>query len=229
MTQATGTRMGDKSPSTRAWAYGGMIFAATMLVVIGVYQLFLGIAAIARNEFFVVGPNYYYTVSTTTWGWIHLGIGIVAILVGLFLYTGMMWARVAGVIMAALSAIANFFFAPYYPLWSILIIALDIFVIWAIATVGSRREVAAMKAEYMGTTSMRSGAGGDADVNEGDRWPAANRPSERTGAAETRRASSSDLKQTPERHEAGVSDTGSAANRPTSMSGNQPTSGAPRD
>ncbi len=226
MAQATSTRMSDKSPAKRAWAYGGMIFAATMLVVIGVYQLFLGIAAISRQAFFVVAPNYYYEFSTRTWGWIHFGLGIVAILVGLTLFTGMTWARVAGIIMAGLSAIANFFFLPYYPLWSLLIIALDIFVIWALATVGNRREVAEMKEQYLesGEVGAVGTSGGTrADMNEGERWPATNKPGERGQMAEPPKAPA----------EGGMSTTGSTAGdggttRPSAFTGNPPSSGNPR-
>jgi hypothetical protein len=95
----------------------------------------LGIAAIARGSFFVKAPNYLYNVNITTWGWIHLGIGVLMALTGFFLFSGATWARAVGIALAVLSAIANFFFLPYYPIWSIVIIALDVFVIWALATV----------------------------------------------------------------------------------------------
>jgi hypothetical protein len=96
-----------------------VVLAATLLLLIGIFQIFQGIAAIARDQFYVVGVNYYYRVDTTTWGWIHLGIGIVAVLAGFFLFTGTMWARVVGIALASISAIANFFWAPYYPLWAL--------------------------------------------------------------------------------------------------------------
>jgi hypothetical protein len=150
--------------TARAWARGGTIFAATVLLLVGVYQILLGIAAIAKNNFFVVGPNYAYTVNTTAWGWIHLGIGVVAVLAGFFLFTGTMWARIAGIAMASISAIANFFFLPYYPLWSLLIIAIDVFAIWAIANMNRPDLATISESEY-------AMARGDY-TQTGERWPA---------------------------------------------------------
>jgi hypothetical protein len=124
----------------QAWAAGGMVFAALMLVMLGIWQVFQGIAAIAKDDIFVRGPNYTYEFSLTTWGWIHLIIGAVAVIAGFGLFTGAGWARALGIAFAALSAIAQFFFLPYYPLWALTIIALDIFVIWALATARSLRD-----------------------------------------------------------------------------------------
>jgi hypothetical protein len=110
-----------------SWAIGGMIFAATVMVIVGVYQIFLGIAVLARNNWFVITDTargtYAYNVNITAWGWIHIGIGAVALLAGLALYTANVWARAVAVILAGISAIANFFFIPYYPVWSLLLIA----------------------------------------------------------------------------------------------------------
>lgn len=180
MTQATTTRRPPETGGRRAWAYGGMIFAATMLIIVGVFQLFQGIALVARNGFYVVGANYLYTFNTNGWGWVHIGVGAAAIIVGAFLYTGLLWARVLGVIMAGLSAIANFFFSPYYPLWAILIIALDVFVIWALVSVGSRREIEQTKEEFFGYA-------GEAPQSS-EKWRMTNEPSERARTVDTGRA-----------------------------------------
>jgi hypothetical protein len=121
--------------AARAWSRGGLVFAATMLLMVGVFQIFQGIAAIIQDQFFIMTPNYAYTIDTTAWGWIHLGLGVLMGAAGFFLFTGKMWARVLGIAIAGLSAIANFTFLPYYPPWALVIIALDVFVIWALATV----------------------------------------------------------------------------------------------
>ncbi|WP_053202614.1 DUF7144 family membrane protein [Jiangella muralis] len=118
------------------WATGGVIFAATMMVLIGVFQALEGLAAIIDDNFFVVLPNYTFDLDTTAWGWVHLILGIVIALAGFFLFTGSAVAGGVAIGLAGLSAIANFFFIPYYPFWSLLIIAIDIFVIWAIARSG---------------------------------------------------------------------------------------------
>ena len=98
------------------------------------------IAAIFEDQFFVVGPNYVYDVDATAWGWIHLILGVVVFFAGAGALTGQTWARVVGITLACLSAVANFFFIPYYPIWSLVIIALDILVIWALAVYGRRAE-----------------------------------------------------------------------------------------
>ena len=68
----------------------------------------------------------------TTWGWIHVIVGVVAVLAGIGLFTGAVWARAVAVLVAAISILVNFAWLPYYPVWSILIIAFDVFVIWAL-------------------------------------------------------------------------------------------------
>jgi predicted membrane metal-binding protein len=118
------------------WVTGGYAFAIVMLIIIGVFQAIAGLVAIIDDDFYVVGQNYTFNFDTTGWGWIHLLLGLLLILVGYFLYTGAVWAVVAAIVLAGLSAIANFFFIPYYPFWSILVIALDIWVIWALTRPG---------------------------------------------------------------------------------------------
>ncbi len=119
-----------------SWATGGYAFAIVMLMIIGVFQAIAGLVAIIDDDFYVIGQNYTFNFDTTGWGWIHLLLGLLLILVGYFLYTGAAWAVVAGIVLAGLSAIANFFFIPYYPFWSIIVIALDVWVIWALTRPG---------------------------------------------------------------------------------------------
>ena len=129
-----GAVMATTTSTKQAWARGGLVMAASLLILIGIYQFFMGLAAVVRDNFFVVGANYYYEVDTTAWGWIHMGIGVVALLAGFYLFTGATLARWIGIAIVVVSAVANFFWLPYYPLWALLIIAVDIFAIWAIAT-----------------------------------------------------------------------------------------------
>jgi len=124
----------------QAWAQGGLVFAAAILLMLGIWQVFMGIAAIAKGEFFVVAPNYIYEFDIGGWGWIHLILGAIMLITGFFLFTGAGWARAVGIVLAVLSAISNFFFLPYYPFWSIVVIALDVFVIWALASAGDVRK-----------------------------------------------------------------------------------------
>ena len=118
------------------WAIGGLTFAATMLVLIGIFQVIAGLVAIFDDDFYVLTQNYTFDLDTTGWGWIHLIIGIAVILVGYFLYAGATWAGVTALVLAVLSAVSNFFFIPYYPFWSIVVIALAVWVIWALTRPG---------------------------------------------------------------------------------------------
>jgi len=118
------------------WAFGGLLFAASMMVLIGVFQIIGGLVAIIDDEWFVVTPNYTYDLDVTGWGWIHLIIGVVVLLGGVALFQRKFWAGVLAITLALLSAIANFFFLPFYPFWAIVVIALDVFVIWSITRPG---------------------------------------------------------------------------------------------
>lgn len=119
------------------WAFGLAAFAGAVMLMVGIFQAFSGLAAIFENEFFVVGANYAYEIDVTAWGWIHLIIGVVVAFAGIAVYSGATWARSVGIVLAILSAIANFLYIPYYPVWAVLIIALNIAVIWALAVYGT--------------------------------------------------------------------------------------------
>ncbi|MCM6775514.1 hypothetical protein NDR87_15440 [Nocardia sp. CDC159] len=121
-------------PVRQGIAAGTSTAAAVLLIVVGVLSILQGISAVAADDLFVVGYDYVYRFDTTTWGWIHIVVGIVAIIAAVGLLTGTTWGRVAAIVLAALSIVGNFLWIPYYPAWSILIIALDVVVIWAIAT-----------------------------------------------------------------------------------------------
>src|SRR6476646_3291003 len=128
------TPQAETHPTRQAWASGTSVVAAILLLVVGLVSLLQGISAVAEDEVFVVGIEYVYKFDLTTWGWIHIVIGVLVIVAGLGLFTGAAWARIAAVVVASLSIVANFLWIPYYPLWAILIIALDIVVIWAVTT-----------------------------------------------------------------------------------------------
>ncbi|MCE7884226.1 MAG: hypothetical protein DYH08_10255 [Actinobacteria bacterium ATB1] len=128
--------MADTTREPSGWAIGWSAFAAVILMLIGVFQFFAGLVAIVDDKFYVVTKEYIFQFDATTWGWIHLIIGIIVFFAGIFIFTGAVWARLVGVIIAALSAIAAFFWLPWYPIWAIIVIAIDIFVIWALTVHG---------------------------------------------------------------------------------------------
>ena len=113
---------------------GWTVFAAVMLMISGIGNVLEGIAQIVRGSYFVTLPNYAYNLSVHSWGWIHLIAGIVVFLAGAALLADKTWARVVGVAFASLSLFMNLVYLPFFPVWSIIVIALDAFVIWALLT-----------------------------------------------------------------------------------------------
>jgi hypothetical protein len=124
----------DRRPVKQGLA-GGTTFAAAILLFTGsLLAVLQGISAIADDDIFVVAPNYTYEFDITAWGWIHLIAGIIGLAIAVGLITGALWARAGAVTIAAISIVINFLWLPHYPLWSILVIALDLIVIWAVTT-----------------------------------------------------------------------------------------------
>ncbi len=95
-----------------------------------------GLVGILEDEFYAVTPNYVFQFDATTWGWVHLIGGVIVLLAGFGVFSGAVWARTVGVIVATMSAIVSFAWIPWYPFWSIAIIAIDIAVIWALTAHG---------------------------------------------------------------------------------------------
>ena len=134
---------------TSGMAVGFILFAAIMMLMVGVFQALQGLIGIFENEFYVQTRNYLFQFDATTWGWIHLVLGLLVAFAGWGLLSGRTWARVVGITLAVLSATANFLFIPYYPIWSTVIIAVDIFVIWALTAHGREyRELKDAEDEY---------------------------------------------------------------------------------
>jgi hypothetical protein len=128
------TRQAERRVS--GWALGGIAFAASLLTLAGIFQLLAGFVAIFNDDFYVVAPNYTYDLDVGAWGWIHLGIGAAMLATGLGLFSRNKWAAMAALMLAMLSAVSNFFFIPYYPIWALVVIALNVWVIWALTRPG---------------------------------------------------------------------------------------------
>ncbi len=125
--------------TTTGWA-GWAAFAGFMLIMIGMFHAIAGLIEIIDDDFVAVGANYIFKFNAQTWGWIHLLGGIVVLFAGFGVFTGKVWARTVGVIVALISAGANFAWLPYYPFWSMIMIVVDVLVIWALTAHG--RELA---------------------------------------------------------------------------------------
>ena len=120
------------SPAAAGW----IMFAGVIMIIAGIFQAFSGLVAIVDDEFFVVTREYVVQFDATTWGWIHLLIGLVVLASGFGVLSGNVLARTVGVLIAAGSMVASFFWLPWYPIWAIIIIAIDLGVIWALTVHG---------------------------------------------------------------------------------------------
>jgi hypothetical protein len=120
--------------------YGITGFAGTMLATVGGFQVLEGISAIAKDDIYVTGVSYTYQFDVTTWGWIHMIVGVVAVITGVGIMFGQTWGHVAGLGVAFLSCLSNFMFLPYEPFWSVVILAFNAFVIWALCVRISNRD-----------------------------------------------------------------------------------------
>ena len=132
-TQIPSQPVGGVDNRVSPWAEGLTVFAAAMMIINGVIQVFVGIAALFHDDIYLAAPRYVYSFDLTTWGWVHLLLGALVAVAGFAVLKGQTWGRVVGITLASLSIIANFMFLPHYPIWSILVIALDVAVIWALA------------------------------------------------------------------------------------------------
>ena len=130
----TSSRRADDEPTKYLVSRGTTTFAGVMLITVATFQILEGIAAIAEDTVFVSGVKYTYEFDVTTWGWIHLVVGIIAVAVGLGILAGQAWGMLAGIVIAFVSALSNFAFMPYYPFWSITVLAFNVFVIWALCS-----------------------------------------------------------------------------------------------
>jgi hypothetical protein len=121
-----------RAPS--GWTTGAAVFAAMLMIIVGIFQAIQGLAAILDDELFLLTENYVFDLDVTAWGWIHLLLGLVVMFGGFALIAGRTWGRIVALVLATLSAIANCVYIPYYPLWSLLMIALAVWVIWALTS-----------------------------------------------------------------------------------------------
>jgi hypothetical protein len=131
----TATHTRPAHTAKQEWATGLTAFAAVMLFIAGLLDIFRGIMAIAEDDIFLTTRNYVFEFDLTGWGWIHLALGAVAMIASMGLLRTATWARVVGVAIAGLVIIANFLSLPYYPVWSVVMITISGFIIWALCVV----------------------------------------------------------------------------------------------
>jgi hypothetical protein len=124
------------SDQRSGWGMGFTGFASFMMIMLGAFSVLNGLAAIIKDQFFVLTTDYAFKFDITTWGWVHLVLGVVVLIAGFGLMSGAVWARTIAVILAVVSAIVNFAYLPWFPVWASLVIAIDVLVIWAVTVHG---------------------------------------------------------------------------------------------
>ncbi len=123
----------DRTPGRhRGAVIGFTALAGTLMLLAGLWMATVAIVALSHGHVFNTAPAYTFRYNIRGWGWTELALGVVIFAAGMCVFLGMAWARYVGAFLAVLSAIANFVFIPYQPLWSIVMIALDAFIIWAL-------------------------------------------------------------------------------------------------
>ena len=125
---------GSTGQRVTPWATGPIVFAGAMLVITGVLQIFTAVMALAHDRIYEGTPQYLFAFDLTVWGWLLLLAGILSMAAGFGALRAQTWARAVGIATAAFSTLVQFLFIPHYPVWSILVIAVDVTIIWALAT-----------------------------------------------------------------------------------------------
>jgi len=129
------------SPSSGAgysgWA-GWVAFAGALMVMLGIFAIIEGLVAIFSDKYFLV-PRAQLVVSVdySAWGWLHMALGVIVLVAGVCVFAGQIWARTVGVLVALVSAVVNIAFLSAYPVWSVIMITLDVIVILALTVHGS--------------------------------------------------------------------------------------------
>jgi hypothetical protein len=124
-----------QSKNVTGWV-GWIYFAGCLMMLVGIFQTIAGLVALFRDDVYLVAADKLLVFDYTEWGWIHLIIGLILFLSSLSVFTGGTWGRLLGSFLAGLSAIANFAFLTAYPLWSSLVIIVDVLIIYALIAHG---------------------------------------------------------------------------------------------
>jgi len=137
----TGTArvMHSRTRSRSLWV-GWVYFGGAMMVMLGTFTLIEGLVALFNDEYYVATSQGLLVFDITGWGWVNLIIGVIAVAVGIGVFTGATWARICGVILCAINAITQLAFMSAYPVWGIVVIALDVLVIWALIVHGDEAD-----------------------------------------------------------------------------------------
>ncbi|MFK0158256.1 hypothetical protein ACIQVL_18375 [Streptomyces sp. NPDC090499] len=122
---------GHGEPGGSGTFNGASLFAGSMMMLSGPLSILMGASGIAQDTLFAAS-RYSYRFDLTAWGWIHLVVGLALVIAGLGVLTDQGWGRGAGIAVAAISLITQFMFVPYYPLWAIPVMTLDLLILFAL-------------------------------------------------------------------------------------------------
>jgi hypothetical protein len=141
MTQITNGTATYEDTQTTGWA-AWIAFAGVMMMIGGLLNAFYGLIAVINDEWVVWGNRGAVYLDISQWGWVHIVVGLAVVLCGFGVFSGNVFARSVGVLIASLSVIVNFFFVPAYPLWAMTVIVIDALVIWALIVHGREMRTA---------------------------------------------------------------------------------------
>jgi hypothetical protein len=130
----------NNKPVVTGWV-GWVYFAAFMMVLIGFFQIILGLTALLNDTYFANLHGTLVVLDYTTWGWVHLTFGVIALLAGMSLFNGSAWARVVAILLATMNLLGQFVFLSVYPVWSIILMVVDVLVIYALTVHGGEAGV----------------------------------------------------------------------------------------
>jgi hypothetical protein len=136
------SRRADPPSAPRTGWQGWIAFAGMLMILLGSFHAMAGLVALFQDDYFLVSKSgLLVTVDYTTWGWVHLVLGVVVALAGFSLFSGAMWARIVTILAAMVSAVVNLAFMSAYPLWSAIMIAVDVLVIYAVTAHGDEASI----------------------------------------------------------------------------------------
>jgi hypothetical protein len=122
-------------PVKTGWV-GWIWFAGLVLVLAGTFNLIQGLAAIAADEVLVGTPGNLVLLDVTDWGWVHTSLGSLQVIAGLAIFSGARWARITAIVLVMINAITQLSWLNAHPVWSVIVIVLDVVVLWALVVHG---------------------------------------------------------------------------------------------
>jgi hypothetical protein len=134
MAQATRQAAAYETQTENGWAVGFLLFASIIMVIVGLFHFFAGLAAVIEDEFLVIEGDYAYEVDVTLWGFAHIILGLLVAAAGALLIAGKTWALIVALVLTCISMVGSFLSIPNNAAWSLMIIGLDVGIIWAITT-----------------------------------------------------------------------------------------------